>query len=295
MPARRRRNERRAKMGIVLNTNWLKKKKGQNPDTPDEIDEGMMCDNLNFTSAEAYKMLRTKIGLSIPNKTEDESGLKRAKIIGMTSSIKGEGKSTTSINLAYTIAEAGYKVCLLEADLRLPNIARRLSLNAPKGLSNLLAGQCKPDDVIKSYTSEKKVRFMVLTGGDPSPAPSELLASDLMKKLMDKLSTLFDYIIVDLPPVTVVTDPLIVADLLDGILLVVRRGYADRIKLQEAIHNFEFSNTKLLGIVMTSDHAASGSTKYGRYGKYGNSYYKSQEKGPVPQHATAHKTTNKKK
>ncbi len=226
-------------------------------------------DNLGFMHSEAYKMLRTKISLSIPNKGSNESGEKLGKVIGVTSSIKGEGKTTSAINIAYTFAQTGNKVLLVEADMRLPTIADRLQLTPDKGLSNLLAGEYKLSDVIQKYTTAKGVNLWVLTAGEAPPSPSELLASDNMKKAISAFEKAFDYVIVDLPPVTVVTDPVVVAPLTDGIVLVVRCDYCDKRSLRDAVEHFEFADSKILGIVMTDDKSLTGD----RYKHY-NSYYK---------------------
>ena len=93
----------------------------------------MQGDRLSFAASEAYKLLRTNLTFALPDE-------KKCRVVGVTSAMRGEGKSTTSINLAYTLAETGKKVLLIEADMRRPNLARRLAIDPAPGLSNLLAG-----------------------------------------------------------------------------------------------------------------------------------------------------------
>ena len=129
----------------------------------------MLGDRLSFAASEAYKLLRTNLTFALP----DEN---KCRVVGVTSAMRGEGKSTTSINLAYTLAEAGKRVLLIEADMRRPNLARRLAIDPAPGLSNLLAGLCQERDVIQDVGLLDSLK--VITSGDIPPNPSELLGSD---------------------------------------------------------------------------------------------------------------------
>lgn len=236
-----------------------------------------ICDSMNFTTAEAYKMLRTKLNLIAPRSIVGEGDNQHhCRIIGITSSLRGEGKSTTAINLAYTIAEANHSVCLIEADMRLPNIAKRLSLEKTPGLSNLLTGQVTVQSTLQTYVSNKGVKVYTITAGDIPPTPSELLESANMEALLEAFSKTFDYIIIDLPPITVVTDPLSISGLLDGMLLVVRKNYCDKRFLKDAVNQLHLANTKILGVVFTCAEGNSiGSAHTGSYRrnyKYGYRY-----------------------
>ncbi len=244
-----------------------------------------LCGEMSFTVAEAYKMLRTKINLIIPSDVISSTDEKahQCRIIGVTSSLAGEGKTTTSINLAYSLAEAKQKVCLLEADMRLPVIGKRLQLELAPGLSNLLTGQCEALSTVQKYVGSKSdVPLYVVTAGDIPPTPSELLGSTQMASVLELFSKVFDVIIVDLPPVTVVTDALTIAPRLNGFVLVVRQNYCDKRALQETVEQFKLTNTKILGIVYNGIEASpsmpgyykskrkyGGYDRYGRYSKYG--------------------------
>lgn len=216
--------------------------------------------NLSFAAAEAYKLLRTNLSFALP-------GDKKCKIIGVTSSLKGEGKSTTSVNIAYTMAQSGGKVLLIEADLRLPTLAKRLRIKSRPGLSNLLAGQCSGSEALQS--SGLLSNLWVMTAGDIPPNPAELLGCNNMSVALNALSDVFDVIIVDLPPVTAVTDAVLMSSLTDGTLIVVRQDYADRASVDATVRQLRFTDNKILGFVMTgADTQKKGYKRYGTYGDY---------------------------
>lgn len=150
----------------------------------------MLGENLSFAASEAYKLLRTNLDFAL----SDEQ---KCRIIGMTSSVRGEGKSTTTLNLAYSIAEAGKLVLVIEADMRMPTYTKRLHIQTKKGISNLLAGQCTGADVLSRCELHKNM--WVIPAGDIPPNPSELLGSEQMRITLDVLSRDFDYILLDLP------------------------------------------------------------------------------------------------
>ncbi len=210
---------------------------------------------LSFAAAEAYKLLRTNLVFALA----DEQG---CRVIGITSSLRSEGKSTTSVNLGYTIAETGQKVLLVESDMRLPTFARRFGIAATPGLSNVLAGWNKVETVIQK--SGLHENLFCISSGDIPPNPAELLCSNRMKNFIEEMKEKFDYIILDLPPVTVVSDALIISPFIHGILVVVRQDYSERRLLAQAMRQLKFAKIKILGFVLTG----AGSRKaYGRYGK----------------------------
>ncbi len=228
--------------------------------TPEESRK-TLGNSLSFAAAEAYKLLRTNLEFSLPM----ESG---CRVIGVTSSLKGEGKSTTSVNIAYTMAQSGGKVLLIEADMRLPTLAKRLRVKTKPGISNLLVGQCSGNDVLQK--TDLISNLWVATAGDIPPNPSELLGSANMKATIDAMKDFFDVIIVDLPPVSAVTDAALVSKLVDGMILVVRQNYCDRGVLDESVRQLRFVGAKILGFVMTgADTQKKGYKHYGKsYGDY---------------------------
>lgn len=229
-------------------------------------------DQMNFAASEAYKMLRTNLMFSFSD-TE-------CKVIGVTSSVKSEGKSTTSINLAYTLGEQGYKVLLIEGDMRMPGISKQLGINPVPGISNLLSGMTnKVADVLRQKVFNN-VDF--IPAGESVPNPAELLGSNRMKATLDGLQKIYEYIIIDLAPVTVVSDPLVVSKYLKGMVLVVRHEVAEQKQVAEAVRLLKFSNVRILGFIYNAYSGNSGaySKKYYKsygYG-YGEKYKKSSEK-----------------
>ena len=220
----------------------------------------MLCEGLSFAAAEAYKLLRTNLMFSLPDKP--------CRVLGVTSSIRGEGKSTTSVNLAYTLAQAGKRTLLIDADMRLPSVAGKLEIHGRPGLSNLLAGLVAEDDAIRQ--SKQLSNWYILPAGDIPPNPSELLGSERMHALLERYSQAFDFIVVDLPPINIVTDALVISAWTDGLIVVVRQNYTDGKALNACMYQTKQLGSKFLGFVMTD--AAVGKGSYKRYGKYGSKY-----------------------
>lgn len=233
---------------------------------------------LSFGAAEAYKLLRTNLTFSLPGAD--------CKVIGVTSSLRGEGKSTTSINLAYTFAETGKMVLLIEGDMRLPVLSKRLPVKQTPGLSNLLAGQSTGNEVLQNSGLLNSLK--VIAAGAIPPNPAELLDSANMEQTLKVMRNHFDVIIIDLPPVTAVSDAITVSKFLDGLVLVCRQNYCDKRSLDETIKQIKFSQAKLLGIVAT-DSNQQNKGYYKRYGKnyaykkknYGYHRHHSDENDPV--------------
>lgn len=238
----------------------MRKMKDKNRDnlTPEQSRK-LLGENLSFAAAEAYKMLRTNLEFSLPEAEE-------CKIIGVTSPLKGEGKSTTAVNIAYTMAQTAGKVLLIEADMRLPTLARRLRVRTKPGLSNLLVGQCNGNDILQK--SGLLPNLWVTTAGEIPPNPAELLGSERMGATLQALAKVFDVIIVDLPPVTAVTDAVIVSKYVQGMVVAVRQNYCDRASIDDTVKQLRFAKAKILGFVMTG--ADTQSKNYKRYGNYGD-------------------------
>jgi len=223
----------------------------------------MLCDGLSFAAAEAYKLLRTNLMFSLPDKP--------CRILGVTSSIRGEGKSTTAVNLAYTLAQAGKRTLLIDADMRLPSVSGKLGIHSRPGLSNLLAGLTEESKALRQ--SEQLSNWFILPAGDIPPNPSELLGSERMHALLERCSGSFDFIVIDLPPINIVTDALVVSSWTDGLIAVVRQNYTEGKALKDCMYQLKQLGSKFLGFVMTDAMVGKGSYKrYGKYGKYGYDY-----------------------
>lgn len=221
----------------------------------------MFGPNLSFAATEAYKLLRTNIMFSFSDEGEGH-------VIGITSSIQSEGKSSTACNTAYALSEAGCKVLLLEADLRRPSIAAKLNIARVPGITNLLVSRGNYREAIQQCSLAPKLD--ILTSGDIPPNPSELLTSNRMAKLVEQLKADYDYIVIDLPPVTAVSDALAISKFLDGVVMVVRGGVSDQQMLAEALRQLDMVNVRILGFIYRD--MGTGGKKYGN--RYGKKYYK---------------------
>lgn len=170
-----------------------------------------------------------------------------AVVIVITSQVKGEGKSSTAVNLAAAFAETGRSVLLVDGDLRRPAIAEMLGLEGAVGLSNLLANQAGLDDVIQPWGSGG---LMVMTSGSLPPNPSELLGSRHMAELVETLRQKFEIVILDTPPVLPFTDAAVAATLSDGVVLIVRHGKTKRSMFSQAVDNLHSVDVRILGTIL---------------------------------------------
>ena len=226
--------------------------------------EGTLHKNLEFTAIEQYKLLRTNLTFTVPADV-------KCPVIGVSSSIRGEGKSTTAINLSYVLAENGKKVLLVDADLRIPSIAKKMEMNSSPGLTDFLMDY--ESQQLSVFKSKLLDNWYILPSGNLPPNPSELLGSRRMEQIFGILSEKFDYIIVDLPPVNVVSDALAISNFITGLVVVIREEYTSKKELEACFRQLKLSNVKVLGCVLNGSRNDSGS--YGRYKKY-YKYYKSQ-------------------
>lgn len=226
--------------------------------------------NLEFTALEQYKLLRANLDFTLP---ENE----KCPIIGVTSSMRGEGKSTTAVNLAYVFAEKGSKVLLIDGDLRIPSIAKKLQIHSTPGLADLLRGKNKESFGFQNYLLDN---WFVLPSGDIPPNPSELLGSSRMENVLNQLKEIFDYIIIDLPPVNLVSDAVSISGLISGMIVVIREEYTEKKELERCFRQLNLSNVNILGCVIND--AKSGGSSYGKYRKYRSykyyRYYQKSEK-----------------
>lgn len=208
--------------------------------------------------AESFRQLRTNIEFVHVDAP--------AKVIVVTSSVAGEGKSSTATNLAVIFAESGKKVLLIEGDLRRPRVAEYLGLEGTVGLSNVLAGQVEIGEVLQPWG---RGGLTVLASGSIPPNPSELLGSRAMAKLLDSMADIFDLILIDTPPLLPVTDGAVMAARADGAILVVRHGVTSRQQVNLAAAALHKVDAILLGSVLNMT-PTKGAESYG-YG-YGYGY-----------------------
>lgn len=222
--------------------------------------EHIISKEVPFAVEEAYKSLRTNLIFTLPEEN--------CKVVEITSALQKEGKSITSINLAISLSKNGAKVILVDCDLRLPTIARKLRIEQKPGLTNLLFGMNKMHEVINHHSSG----IDVIPAGDLPPNPSEVLGSQNMKTTIEHLSQHYDYVILDTPPVGVVSDAVILSQYASGVMMVVRSGKTTLENVKDAIDTLNLANANILGFVMTD---ADERKQY--YDKYGYTY--KQKKG----------------
>ena len=254
------------------------KKKDNSPASDLSVEQkSMIGPHLNFAASEAYKLLRTNLLFSFPAE-------EKCHVIGITSSFQGEGKSMTAINLSYTLAEANNRVLLIEGDMRIPNFSNRLNLKKTPGLSNLLAGLDSISDAIQRIafrrsSNPEPVKFDVITAGNIPPNPSELMQSQRMQQLIDTLKEFYDVIILDLPPLNVVTDALVASNYVSGVAVVVRSEHASKRGLSNTMRQLRLVNAKVIGFIYIN--ADSQKKKYYKgygkgYSKYYSKYYQKE-------------------
>lgn len=215
-----------------------------------------------FSIKETYNSIRTK--LMFTGKGES------CPTFVVTSSLAGDGKTTTTVSLAVSIASAEQRVLLIDADMRKPSIHRYFNMEYSDGLSEFLAG----------LTDQPNLRYAeadgvtVLTAGQIPPNPAELLGSKQFDVLLEKMRERFDYIIIDTPPVNIVTDATVFASSITGYVFVVQSGKNQRRDLQDAIRQIEEMNGNIVGLVLNDPenkaerHYSYRYNKYYRYGKY---------------------------
>ena len=219
--------------------------------------------NPNSPISEAYKTLRTNIKFSSVDK-----GL---KTIAITSTGKGEGKSTVISNLAATMAQDNSRVLLVDCDLRRPTIHKRFYLSNLEGLSNVLTQQNSRDQVIQKTSIEG---LDILTSGPKPPNPSEMLGSNAMKELLLEVAKDYDRVLIDAPPIGIVTDAAILTTMVEGVLFVVS---AKGVAIEAAKHAkelLETVNANIVGVILNKVSVGTG--RYSSY-KYYQDYYEDED------------------
>ncbi len=235
-----------------------KNKKRKSPSVKNDI---LVSGKHSFMFTEAYKSLRTNILFSL-----SKEGCKK---IMVTSPLASEGKSTVSAHLAASFADMGASVLLIDCDLRRGKSHKFFEVKRSPGLANVLAGFSDVNTAIQKTMIDK---LYVLSAGVVPPNPAELLASNRMEMLIEEFSKSFDYIILDTSPVNVVSDALPLVSLADGVAVVVRHNYTDKTALERCIHNLEFAEAKIMGVIL-NDIAEKTVSRARRYGYYKGGYY----------------------
>lgn len=219
---------------------------------------------LKFRIEESYKSIRTNIMLSVI-----KNG---CKTIVVSSSNAGEGKTTTSINLAISLSQADQRVLLIDGDLRKPKIHHYFSIPNAPGLTNFLSDVAKNKsrnaDLFNTVHPTEIANLSIITSGSIPPNPAEILGSELMSEFLKEISKHFDYIIIDTPPINVVSDALPVVRMSDGIIVVIKSNSSTHPELAKTIEALKFIQANILGFVV--NFVENKSSRYSK--KYGYTY-----------------------
>lgn len=226
----------------------------------DRLREKVLSAESSFYIKEAYKTLRTNITFSMAHD--------KCKKFLVTSSLAAEGKSTNCVNIAITFAETGAKVCVIDCDLRRPNLHRLFDENASPGMSNYLVGMATIDQVVRH---SKYQSLDYICSGDIPPNPAELLGSQRFEELIKALEEKYDYIVVDTCPVNIVTDTAILAKFIPEVIIVALQNSTEKDALRDAVNQLEFAGAKIIGFILNGvEYNYKGGYKY----RYGRKYYK---------------------
>ncbi|MGP4031783.1 polysaccharide biosynthesis tyrosine autokinase [Pseudarthrobacter sp. 1C304] len=217
--------------------------------------------------AESFRQLRTNMQFATVSR--------QVKTILVTSSLPGEGKSSTATNLAIAMARSGQAVCLVDADLRRPMISEYLGLERNAGLTTALLGAADVNDLLQPWGGDN---LFVLTSGQIPPNPSELLGSRSMRALIERLETTFDVVIIDTPPLLPVTDAAVLSQHVGGVVVVVGTQQVTNKDLEKSLNSLELVSANLLGIVMNRTPTR-GPDAYG-YGSYGYESFENEPSTP---------------
>jgi len=198
--------------------------------------------------AEAYRHLRTSILLSTAGRPP--------RTLVVTSSVPSEGKTTTAVNTAMSLAQTGVKVLIIDADMRRPRLQSIFNLNKDFGLSSLLSREVTPADVASATQHDPASGLFVITAGPLPPNPAELLGSEQMLKLITMITPNYAHVVIDSPPIAAFTDGVLIATMVDGVLLVVHSGRSSRKVVARARKLLLDVGARIIGVVLNRVESA---------------------------------------
>ena len=214
--------------------------------------------------AEAYRHLRTSVLLSTAGRAP--------KSLLVTSSLPGEGKTTTAVNTAISLAQTGASVVIIDADMRRPRLQSIFDMRGQEGLSSILSSETSEDDMLTLVRHDEESGLNVLTSGPIPPNPAELLGSDQMRRLMSVLQSHYTHVVVDSPPVSSFTDGVLISSMVDGVLLVVHGGKSSRHIVRRSKQLLSDVGAKIFGVVLNNVNLQSHDYYYYQ-SYYGQKYY----------------------
>ena len=220
--------------------------------------------------AEAYRHLRTSVLLSTAGRAP--------RSLLVTSSLPGEGKTTTAVNTAISLAQTGASVVLIDADMRRPRLQNIFDLPDQSGLSSILSTDVTDDEMLSVISKDAATGLNLITSGPIPPNPAELLGSDQMRRLLATLQSEFKHVVIDSPPVSSFTDGVLISTMVDGVLLVVHGGKSSRHVVKRSKQLLTDVGAKVFGVVL--NNIALQSHDYYYYQRYyGQKYYNKEEVG----------------
>ena len=214
--------------------------------------------------AEAYRHLRTSVLLSTAGRTP--------KSLLVTSSLPGEGKTTTAVNTAISLAQTGASVVIIDADMRRPRLQSIFDMQGQQGLSSILSSDASEDEMLSMVRSDEESGLSVLTSGPIPPNPAELLGSDQMHRLLAVLQAKYTHVVIDSPPVSSFTDGVLISTMVDGVLLVVHGGKSSRHIVRRSKQLLNDVGAKIFGVVLNNINLQSHDYYYYQT-YYGQKYY----------------------
>src|SRR4029079_10573871 len=225
---------------LMSTASALQKRNGSNGTNPELL--------LHVTGrsalAEAYRQLRTSVLLSTAGRAP--------KTLLVTSSLPGEGKTTTAVNTAVNLAQTGAQVVIIDADMRRPRLQSIFDLRGQLGLSSILSADVSEAEMLAMVSRNETTGVNILTSGPIPPNPAELLGSDQMRRLVEVLQKHFMHVVIDSPPVSSFTDGVLLATLVDGVLLVVHGGKSSRHIVRRSRQLLMDVGAKIFGVVLNN-------------------------------------------
>jgi capsular exopolysaccharide synthesis family protein len=217
--------------------------------------------------AEAYRHLRTSVLLSTAGRAP--------KSLLVTSSLPGEGKTTTAVNTAISLAQTGASVVIIDADMRRPRLQSIFGMQGQLGLSSILSSDVSEADILAMVREDQESGLGVLTSGPIPPNPAELLGSDQMRRLITTLQANYTHVVVDSPPVSSFTDGVLISTMVDGVLLVVHGGKSSRHIVRRSKQLLNDVGAKIFGVVLNNVNLQSHDYYYYQ-SYYGQKYYEKE-------------------
>ncbi len=246
--------------------NGIFKRKGKNGILDHERAEYLILDNVGFEVTEAFRNFKASLSVSIPKK----SGKATSLII--TSSCPEDGKTTVAVNLAMMFALSNAKVILIDADIRKGRVSNFFKVKNAPGLVDYLSGQASLEEI--THTSVHNNNLTFIPSGTRTPRPYELLESEEMKALLQELKAKYDYVILDTPPLVVVSDALALTSEVNGTIVVCRHESSYVKDIANTLDKLNFAKANVLGVVVNGYNNSKVKSSYhsNRYNQY-NKYY----------------------